>query len=61
MINVKTKRIAITITEEQEKMLQLLVGSIGTNVSDVSSKILVMWLNDQKYFAEFVKRKMKEK
>ena len=57
----KTKRIALTITEEQERMLQLLVGSIGSNVSDVAGKILVMWLNEQNYFDEYVKKKFREK
>jgi|TARA_Y100000294_G_C8539551_1_gene330555 hypothetical protein len=55
----KTKRIAITITQDQEKMLSMLVGGVGTNLSDVVSKIVVMWLNDQKYIPEFVRKRMK--
>jgi len=53
----KTKRIPATLTEEQVKMIDFLIGSIGTNQSDVVSKIVVMWLNERDYLSQMVKKK----
>ena len=57
----RTKRIPATLTDEQVKMIDFLIGSIGTNQSDVVSKIVVMWLNQQDYLSEMVKRKLLKK
>tara|TARA_Y100000310_G_scaffold334016_1_gene412790 strand:+ start:3029 stop:3205 length:177 start_codon:yes stop_codon:yes gene_type:complete len=56
-----TKRIPATLTDEQVKMIDFLIGSIGTNQSDVVSKIVVMWLNEQDYLSQIVKKKFLRK
>jgi len=38
-----------TITEDQRKIIESLVGPIGSNQQDVVGKIIVLWLYNEGY------------
>ena len=43
---IQTKRIPITLTEEQLKLVSEKIGLLGTNQSDVLKYIVTNWLNE---------------
>jgi Arc/MetJ-type ribon-helix-helix transcriptional regulator len=43
-----TKRIPVTLTEEQVKRINELIGILGSNQSDVMKYIITNWLQEQK-------------
>jgi len=49
-----------TITKNQRKILQKLIGVIGSNEQDVVGKILTLWLYNEGFLNETLKIKPKE-
>lgn len=47
----RTKSVVLkcTISEEQERIIENLVGLIGNNKQDVAGKILTLWLYNEGY------------
>lgn len=46
------KRITPRFTSYQIKIIDSLVGKIGTNRSDVVSKLIIMWLHEKGYLSK---------
>jgi len=53
----ETTTVKGTVTEKQKKVIQSLIGNIGSNEQDVVGKILTIWLYNEGYLKEDIKVK----
>jgi len=58
--NKHTKRVQVSFTEKQWKLIQNLQGELGNSDSDVVRSIVISWLTEKSFISTSVKKRMGE-
>jgi len=56
--NKHTKRVQVSFTEKQWKLIQNLQGELGNSDSDVVRSIVISWLTEKSFISTSVKKRM---
>ncbi len=59
--NKHTKRVQVSFTEKQWRLIQNLQGELGNSDSDVVRSIVIAWLTEKSFISTSVKKRMGEK
>lgn len=57
---VKSKRVQVSFTEKQWKMIETLRGELGDNDADIVRNIVVAWLAEKSFVTDTAKMKIKK-
>ena len=55
---VKSKRVQVSFTEKQWKMVEILRGEMGDNDADIVRNIVLAWLAEKSFVTETTKRRI---
>ena len=54
----KSKRVQVSFTEKQWKMIETLRGEMGDNDADIVRNIVLAWLAEKSFVTDTTKRKL---
>lgn len=57
---VKSKRVQVSFTERQWKMIEILRGEMGDNDANIVRNIVLAWLAEKSFVADTTKLKIKK-
>lgn len=55
---VKSKRVQVSFTEKQWKMIEILRGEMGDNDADIVRNIVLAWLAEKSFVSDTTKRRI---
>lgn len=55
---VKSKRVQVSFTERQWKMVEILRGEMGDNDADIVRNIVLAWLAEKSFVTDTTKRRI---
>ena len=55
---VKSKRVQVSFTEKQWKMIEILRGEMGDNDADIVRNIVLAWLAEKSFVTDTTKRRI---
>ncbi len=55
---VKSKRVQVSFTEKQWKMIEILRGEMGDNDADIVRNIVLAWLAEKSFVTDTTKRRL---
>ncbi|MFX1452268.1 MAG: CopG family transcriptional regulator [Promethearchaeota archaeon] len=56
----KSKRVQVSFTEKQWKMIEMLRGEMGDNDANIVRNIVLAWLAEKSFVSDTTKRKMNQ-
>ena len=56
----KSKRVQVSFTEKQWKMIEMLRGEMGDNDANIVRNIVLAWLAEKSFVTDTTKRKMNQ-
>ena len=60
MIMVKTKRVQVSFTEGQWKLIENLRGEMGDTDADIIRNVVLAWLAEKSFVTDSTKRKLNQ-